>query len=59
MVAALNPYKDKVRSERAADLERRCAELMKRHKKVEAVKLYRTETGCGLRQALEAVERLV
>lgn len=57
-----NAYKQQQEENRLAskkNLENRCYDLWNKWKKVEAVKLYRAETGCGLRDAMEAVERIV
>ena len=55
----MNPYKEEQDAKRKASLEARCLALHRDHKKVEAVKLYRNEVGCGLREALDAVQRIV
>ncbi|MCA9756336.1 MAG: ribosomal protein L7/L12 [Candidatus Eisenbacteria bacterium] len=41
-----------------ADVEARVRELLAQKKKIEAIKLYREATGCGLKEAKEAVESL-
>ncbi|MEZ4651089.1 MAG: ribosomal protein L7/L12 [Candidatus Eisenbacteria bacterium] len=41
-----------------ADVEARVRALLAQKKKIEAIKLYREATGCGLKEAKEAVEAL-
>ena len=53
-----NPYKDQQQAAKREWLEARCMDLYRKWKKVEAVKLYRSEVGCGLREALEAVQNM-
>ena len=40
------------------DFEKQILGLMKGQKKIEAIKLYRKNTGCGLKEAKDAVEAL-
>lgn len=42
-----------------AELEKRCLDLYQNVSMVEAIKLWRAETGVGLKEAKEAVEALV
>jgi len=40
------------------DFEHQLLELLEQHHKIQAIKLYREQTGAGLKQAKEAVEEL-
>lgn len=53
-----NPYKEQQNAAKKESLEARCMDLYRRWKKVEAVKLYRAEVGCGLQEAMDAVQQM-
>ena len=57
---SLDPADETVSSEPpdAPELERRVLELMVAGRKIEAINVYREETGCGLREAKNAVEAM-
>lgn len=53
-----NAFKEAQDASKKESLEYRCVELVRKYKRVEAVKLYRSEVGCGLREAMDAVEQM-
>lgn len=51
----MNPFKEQQRKQKALDLMSRCKALLDAGKRVDAVKLYRSETRVGLAAAMKAL----
>lgn len=51
----MNPFKEQQREKREADLLARCKALLDAGKRVDAVRLYRAETGASLSLAMKAL----
>ena len=48
----MNPYKDEQKKAEQENLKSKCMSLVNAGKRVEAIRLYRDETGADLRQAM-------